>query len=343
MVIPMMKQMRNSVKLRNLVPVFLILAVLNLLALLVILGVYFYIIRFLLVEMERSLTFQCLQCLFQALIIMLALGLSILKGRSRFFQNVLITAPLAVLAVNAFFSDLDVIGRAVGSLWTMLLYFFVYIRLFSARGESLSYLGLFVSYLVGLNAAALLFSGRIFILSVFSTTSGIIPLGGVASAVSEPVGGLASVLRGFTDSLAFQIVGLGATAIICILLGRRLFAEVLGWRRLSKAVSLVRQLPREPTATLVREFVGILGQVHFAWGQKVLLRTLQERLQDDRTGRLITLKLVEGAVVEVRLRDAICQVVEDEERVYRRAIGWEDSLPPVVAPVNGLGERLQYA
>lgn len=350
MLVPMVRHMGKSKKLKNLFPVYVLLSFINIGCLFIIAYMYIYIAWFLAFRLEYGFTSRCIGCMALASGISYGIGSMVFGGKLGLLGNSIRTAPVALLALLMIESPVNLWERFIGvAVVGLVLYsplgdkikidsWQEWVKkcfLFAISAHSLSLVLYYTRQLLRSDLTMPELKGG---LIGEVTTIGrqltevikeLIP-GQMTTAAEgeEPTGGVIDIGRQLMRMLedSGELLLLAGSAILLLssawLIVRAILAELRDWRSIIGGLAEISRMTLDNEEDVAKVVTGVCEQIDRVWGKQLIVRALRDRLQNDYTRRLSIWARIGEITDDLKLKDLIYQLMENDERAWQRRIGW---------------------
>lgn len=295
------------------------LALLSVAAIAIYAWVLLYILAFLVFRLDHSLTLNCLVCVAQSLAVVGGTGYFVVRGRRRYIENAFRAFPVAVLGANLMFSPTSALARFLLAMMSYGTGFVVY-RWSGAKRSSADslYWPVVVALLVA-NVGVALMSSDIFLLSAIGVADAAGPLSGLGQGSPGPIRGLEALGDVFASSRAYR----AALVVGFVVLGIGVLVPMyIGLRRRQDVHEVVQRIQNhEGSVDDLAVAVGkALSAIRYRWGQTRVVAAVRSRYGGEPEKRLKVMRVVARQASSDLVRDVAFQMVDEDERAYRRIV-----------------------
>lgn len=324
--IPTIHASKKSRKLLLLLPVYLLLTALNILAVLIIIYVLFAFFRHVAFRMEFALTTECLGCLTSLSFATYLILFYLIRNDYPILKRFLVVSPLAIMVYYLVFSipsnlwlRLVMIGMGLTSVW-------IYNRYFKKPLEDGFSLGRVSAFVFG-------YSILVPILNADATQYFLEDLGITGDRWSLLIEDYIVRLPILISSLSILLITIGA--IIGIILKEAILIRKLNTYK-EKLRQLINQLDNKPNSIttenqtedtwgeLIRSLNEMLNKLHATWAQNSLLKDLGQNLDKCVTisdeEKITLLNSLAVNTSNQMATDSIYQLLDERGKAYRRGL-----------------------
>ncbi len=319
-------------------PVYLLLVVLNFVAILVVAGVLYSFAYFLLYRFKFVLTSECLRCLLTICIGIFVLLYAFFKNNYPIFKRFLYIVPLCLMIRYLVFNMPSSFAVKLVMMGVGLLFYTVYVRFLARQADDEYTLESITVLVFGFSLPVPFFNYENILFDLENNP--ILPgLSQVApqirdainaspflKAITTPAGALDSAVKINENSRLMVYVSLALLAVALVVLFTYIWRQIRSFSRLKEYEREVRRLLAEPL-----EEAEKLNIIHYClknlptnWSQKLFIRHVLEIMGELKFTREYKMSFLNQLAMKSarnrELRDSLYQHLEEEHNNYRRTI-----------------------